>query len=54
MWRPDCEKYIGHMEEIELDLVDKSESMAIFESVLLYINNLILFGGKKVVAKRSL
>lgn len=32
------ESYVSHIEEIELCLVDKSEPMAIFESVLLKIN----------------
>ena len=45
---------MGHIVEIELDLVDKSEPMAISESVLLKMNKLILFGGKRVVSKRSL
>lgn len=31
--------YMDHVEVIELDLVEKSEPMAIFESVLLKINS---------------
>ena len=31
--------YMGHVEVIELDLVEKSEPMAIFESVLFKINS---------------
>lgn len=47
------ESYMGHVDEIELCLVDTSELMAVFESMLAKMN-VVFFGGKTVVAKRLL